>query len=390
MLSVPERCANCLFPGAFQVYPAFSVSTQVQGVLKLGPAESDQSETSVPELSERALCLLKVLTERYIREGQPVGSRTLAREAGLKLSPATIRNVISDLEEFGLVSSPHTSAGRVPTVQGYRLFVDTLLSVQPLEHSLLDELELNLGTDTDSRELVETASTLLSDVTRLAGVVTIPRREHASLQRVEFLPLSEQKVLAILVISDKEVQNCILTMDRSYGASELQQYSNFLNEQFAGKELHSVRAMLVSEMRETRENLNRMMATAMDMADRVLGEAEQGSDYVLAGQANLMGFDELCNITTLRHLFEAFDEKRQILSLLDQCVENEGVQIFIGEESGYELLDECSLVTAPYSVDGQVLGVLGVIGPTRMAYERIIPIVDATARILSAALNPRD
>ena len=372
------------------MYQAFPVSTQVQGVLKLELAESDQSETSVPELSERALCLLKVLTERYIREGQPVGSRTLAREAGLKLSPATIRNVISDLEEFGLVSSPHTSAGRVPTVQGYRLFVDTLLSVQPLEHSLLDELELNLGTDTDSRELVETASTLLSDVTRLAGIVTIPRHEHASLQRVEFLPLSEQKVLAILVISDKEVQNCILTMDRSYSASELQQYSSFLNEQFAGKELHAVRAMLVSELRETRENLNRMMATAMDMADRVLGEAEQGSDYVLAGQANLMGFDELCNITTLRHLFEAFDEKRQILSLLDQCVENEGVQIFIGEESGYEILDECSLVTAPYSVDGQVLGVLGVIGPTRMAYERIIPIVDATARILSAALNPRD
>jgi len=390
MLSVPERCANCLFPGAFQVSPAFSVSTQVQGVLKSGLAESDQSETSVPELSERALCLLKALTERYIREGQPVGSRTLAREAGLKLSPATIRNVISDLEEFGLVRSPHTSAGRVPTVQGYRLFVDTLLSVQPLEHSLLDELELNLGADTDSRELVETASTLLSDVTRLAGVVTIPRREHASLQRVEFLPLSEQKVLAILVISDQEVQNCILTMDRSYSASELQQYSNFLNEQFAGKEIHSVRAMLVSELRETRENLNRMMATAMDMADRVLGEAEQGSDYVLAGQTNLMEFNELCNVTTLRHLFEAFNEKRQILGLLDQCVESEGVQIFIGEESGYEMLDECSLVTAPYSVDGQVLGVLGVIGPTRMAYERIIPIVDATARILSAALNPRD
>ncbi len=346
----------------------------------------------MPELSERALCLLKALTERYIREGQPVGSRTLAREAGLKLSPATIRNVISDLEEFGLVRSPHTSAGRVPTVQGYRLFVDTLLSVQPLEHSLLDELELelNLGADTDSRELVETASTLLSDVTRLAGVVTIPRREHASLQRVEFLPLSEQKVLAILVISDEEVQNCILTMDRSYSASELQQYSNFLNEQFAGKEIHSVRAMLVSELRETRENLNRMMATAMDMADRVLGEAEQGSDYVLAGQANLMEFNELCNVTTLRHLFEAFNEKRQILGLLDRCVESEGVQIFIGEESGYEMLDECSLVTAPYSVDGQVLGVLGVIGPTRMAYERIIPIVDATARILSAALNPRD
>ncbi|HHH43831.1 MAG TPA: heat-inducible transcription repressor HrcA, partial [Gammaproteobacteria bacterium] len=310
----------------------------------------------VPELSTRAQYLLKALTERYIRDGQPVGSRTLAREAGLKLSPATIRNVIADLEELGLVTSPHTSAGRVPTVQGYRLFVDTLLSVQPLEHELLDELELNLGGETDSRELVETASNLLSDVTHLAGLVTIPRREHASLQRVEFLPLSEHKILAILVISDTEVQNCILNMDRAYSAAELQQFSTFLNEQFAGKEIHAVRNTLVSELRETRENLNRMMATAMDMADRVLGEAEQGSDYVLAGQANLMEFNELCNVTTLRHLFEAFNEKRQILNLLDQCVESEGVQIFIGEESGYQMLDECSLVTAPYTVDGQVLG----------------------------------
>jgi len=348
------------------------------------------TKTVVPELSERAQYLLKALTERYIREGQPVGSRTLARDAGLKLSPATIRNVISDLEELGLVSSPHTSAGRIPTVQGYRMFVDTLLSVQPLEHSLVDALKANLDAEVETKDLVETASNLLSDVTRLAGVVTIPRHEHAALQRVEFLPLSEQKVLAILVISDKEVQNCILSTDRTYSAAELQQYSNFLNEQFAGQELQTVRSRLLSEMREARENLNRQMATALSMADQMLGEAEQGSDYVLAGQTNLMEFNELCNAATLRHLFAAFNEKRQILGLLDQCVENEGVQIFIGEESGYEILDECSLVTAPYSVEGQVLGVLGVIGPTRMAYERVIPIVDATARILSAALNPRD
>ncbi len=342
------------------------------------------------ELNERAQCLLKALTERYIRDGQPVGSRTLAREAGLKLSPATVRNVIADLEDLGLVSSPHTSAGRVPTVQGYRLFVDTLLSVKPLEAGVVAELTESFDIDGDSHDLVETASNLLSDVTRLAGVVTLPRREHASLQRVEFLPLSNRKVLAILVISDTEVQNCILSTERDYGASELQQYSNFLNEQFAGKELQSVRATLINELKETREHLNRMMTTAMTMADKVLGEAEKGSDYVLAGQTNLMDCDELCNVTTLRQLFEAFDEKREILGLLDQCVESEGVQIFIGEESGYQMLDECSLVTAPYSVDGRVLGVLGVIGPTRMAYERVIPIVDATARILSAALNPRD
>jgi len=344
----------------------------------------------VPELTERAQHLLKVLTERYIRDGQPVGSRTLARDAGLTLSPATIRNVMADLEDLGLISSPHTSAGRVPTVQGYRVFVDTLLSVQPLETSLVDELKINLGANSDAKHLIQTASSLLSDVTHLAGVVTLPRREHAALQRVEFLPLSGKKVLAILVISDKEVQNSILTTDREYSASELQQYSNFLNAQFAGREINEVRTRLVSELRETREHLDRMMATALDMADQVLGTAEQGSDYVLAGQTNLMEFHELCNVSTLRQLFEAFNEKRHILSLLDKCVESEGVQIFIGEESGYRMLDECSLVTAPYTVKGKLLGVLGVIGPTRMAYQRVIPIVDATARILSAALNPRD
>ena len=311
------------------------------------------------ELTERAQYLLKVLTERYIREGQPVGSRVLARHAGLKLSPATIRNVIADLEELGLVSSPHTSSGRVPTVQGYRLFVDTLLSVQPLEHSVVDSLKHNLdaGAGSDTKSLVNNASTLLSDVTRLAGIVTVPRARHLSLRRVEFLPLSEKKVLAVLVISDKEVRNTILKTERNYSAGELQQFSNFLNEQFAGKDLDDVRATLVAELRETRESLDRMMATALDMADQVLGTAEQGSDYVLAGQTNLMDFNELCNVNTLRQLFAAFNEKQQILGLLDQCAENDGVQIFIGEESGYQMLDECSLVTAPYSVDGQVVGV---------------------------------
>jgi heat-inducible transcriptional repressor len=344
----------------------------------------------VAELTERAQYLLKALTERYIRDGMPVGSRVLARDSGLKLSPATIRNVIADLEELGLVRSPHTSAGRVPTASGYRVFVDTLLSVQPLENAEVDSLRKFLDKGGDTRELVEKASSLLSDVTRLAGIVTLPRRNHAALQRVEFLPLSEKKVLAVLVINDKEVRNSILHTVRTYSASELQEFSNFLNAQFAGKELSDVRKKLLSELRETRETLDRMMATALDMADQVLGTAEQGSDYVVAGQTNLMGFTEFCDISRLRQLFDAFSEKREILGLLDQCVENEGVQIFIGEESGYQMLDECSLVTAPYSVEGKVVGVLGVIGPTRMAYERVIPIVDATARILRAALNSED
>jgi heat-inducible transcriptional repressor len=347
-------------------------------------------DTVLTDLTERAQLLLKVLTERYIRDGQPVGSRTLARDSGMRLSPATIRNVIADLEDLGLVSSPHTSAGRIPTVQGYRLFVDTLLSVKPLEFETVDSLKRTLGGNIDTSSLLTHASTLLSDLTRLAGVVTLPRHQHAALKRVEFLPLSDKKVLAVLVISDQEVRNSILQTERNYSAAELQELSNYLNAQFAGKELSAVRAKLISELRETRESLDHMMTTALSMADQVLGKAEQGGDYVLAGQTNLMDIDEFYNLDKLKHLFKAFNEKRQILGLLDQCVQNEGVQIFIGEESGYQMLDECSLVTAPYSVDGQVVGVLGVIGPTRMAYERVIPIVDATARILSAALNPRE
>ncbi len=244
------------------------------------------------ELTERAQTLLKALTERYIRDGQPVGSRVLARDAGLNLSPATIRNVIADLEELGLVRSPHTSAGRVPTVSGYRVFVDTLLSVQPLDNALVGELKQSLDTSADTKDLVKMASNLLSDVTRLAGIVTLPQRKHSSLQRVEFLPLSEKKVLAVLVLDDKEVRNSILNTARHYSSAELQQFSNFLNAQFAGKDLNDVREKLLAELRETRESLDRMMATALEMADQVLGTAEQGSDYVLAGQTNLMGVTE--------------------------------------------------------------------------------------------------
>lgn len=345
---------------------------------------------SKADISERALQLLKALTERYIREGQPVGSRTLSRESGLNFSPATIRNVMADLEDLGLIRSPHTSAGRIPTVQGYRMFVDTLLTVKPLDEPTVSRLRSQLGIDQEPKGLVATASTLLSGITQMAGIVTLPRHEHASLKRVEFLPLSEHRVLAVLVISDREVQNRILKVDRPYTASELQQASNYLNEQFAGRNLEEVRRALIRDMKDTREDMDRMMRMAVEMADSALNAAEEGDDFVLAGQTNLMEFEELCDLGTLRQLFDAFNRKRDILHLLDQCVNGEGVQIFIGEESGYQMLDECSLVTAPYSVEGRVVGVLGVIGPTRMAYERVIPIVDATARIMGAALNPRE
>ena len=341
------------------------------------------------DLSERAQAMLRALIDRYVRDGQPVGSRTLAREAGLELSPATVRNVMSDLEEMGFVCSPHTSAGRVPTVQGYRFFVDTLLTVQPLDNRAIENIRLELALDQTPQDLVESASGLLSGITQLAGVVTLPRQEHPLFKRVEFIALSGNQVLAILVTGDDEVQNRVLNTKKQHSASELQQASNYLNELFAGKDLEDVRATLLHEMQETRTNMNSMMVTAMHMADQVL-EKNQNEDYVMAGQTNLMEFQELCDIDKLRKLFDAFNAKRDMLHLLDQCIHSDGIQIFIGDESGYQMLDECSMVTAPYSVDGKILGVLGVIGPTRMAYDRVIPIVDATARLLGAALNPKE
>jgi heat-inducible transcriptional repressor len=340
-------------------------------------------------LSERAQQMLRALIDHYVRDGQPVGSRTLARDAGLNLSPATIRNVMADLEELGFVASPHTSAGRVPTVQGYRFFVDTLLSVQPLQPDALERMRAELKLDRSPKDLVESASSLLSGITRLAGVVTLPKHDHPLFKRVEFMPLSDRRVLAILVTGADEVQNRVLRMEKDYTQAELQQASSYLNELFTGKELSEVRATLLRDMQETRTSMNEMMVTAMEMADRVL-ENNRDEDFIVAGQTNLMEFRELCDIERLRRLFDAFNRKRDIVHLLDQCVHGEGIQIFIGEESGYQMLDECSMVTAPYSVDGRVLGVLGVIGPTRMAYDRVIPIVDATARLLGAALNTKE
>jgi len=342
-------------------------------------------------LSERAQLMLRTLIDRYIRDGQPVGSRTLAREAGLELSPATVRNVMADLEELGFISSPHTSAGRIPTVQGYRFFVDTLLKVRPLDLKSMEQMRMQLALewDGDPKNLVESASGLLSGITHMAGVVTLPKHEHIYFRRVEFLPLSGNRVLAVLVTGEDEVQNRILNVEKQCSAAELQQASNYLNTLLAGKDLSDVRATLLREMQEARVTMNEMMLTAMQMADQVL-EKTRDEDFVMAGQTNLMEFHELCNIDKLRNLFDAFSRKRDILHLLDQCIHAKGIQIFIGDESGYRMLDECSMVTAPYSVDGEILGVLGVIGPTRMAYDRVIPIVDATARLLGAALNQKE
>ena len=342
-------------------------------------------------LNERAQSLLRVLVESYIRDGQPVGSRALSRESGLNLSSATIRNVMADLEEFGFVASPHTSAGRIPTDKGYRFFVDTLLRVQPLESSAVTEIRRQLDSSHDSsKALVEAASQLLSSVTQLAGVVTLPSTEQASITHVEFVGLSENRVLAVLVLNDREVQNRIIQLERRYGPDELKRAANFLNEKFRGRTLPQVRQEILRELRETRETMNQVMIDAITFAQQVFDvPTEAPLEYVIAGETNLMGVAELSSVEKLRRLFDAFNEKRDFLHLLDQSLKAQGVQIFIGHESGYQILDDCSIVTAPYSLGDMVVGVLGVIGPTRMAYERVIPIVDVTAKLLGAALNSR-
>ncbi len=337
-------------------------------------------------LNDRAQLLLKSLVERYIRDGQPVGSRILSKDSGLNLSPATIRNVMCDLEDMGFIRAPHTSAGRIPTVQGYRVFVDSLLTVKPLHSKEVEQYRAKLGSAVTKVELVEATSDLLSSITRMAGVVTIPRRKQTLLRQIEFVSLSDKRVLVILVLNDQEVQNRVIHTEKTFSAQELLYAANFLNSEFAGMELTTIRQRLLASMQQARNDMGEVMQTAMSLADQVLDDKQQ-EDFVLAGQTNLMNFADMANIDKLRQLFDAFNTKNDILHLLDQSISAEGIQIFIGEESGYRVLDECSIVTSSYKVNDDVVGVLGVIGPTRMAYDRVIPIVDVTARLLSAVLT---
>ena len=345
--------------------------------------------TKPPELNERSQQLLKTLVERYIHDGQPVGSRVLSKDSDLKLSPATIRNVMADLEDLGLIHSPHTSAGRVPTVNGYRLFVDTLLTVKPLHEQELDRLYKGLD-KRNNDDLLSMASRLLSDTTQMAGVVTLPRQELVSLRHIEFLPLSNTRVLVIFVTNEHEVHNRIIHTAKKFSVTELQQAANYLTSLYSGKSLASVRAAVLKEMQEDQQRMNQSMLDAVSMAQLAFNKDEdKEEDYVLSGQTNLMGFSELSDMNRLKGLFDAFSQKRGIIHLLDKCLVADGVQIYIGEESGYQAFDHCSLVTSSYAVNDEVVGVLGVIGPTRMAYERIIPFVDVTAKLLGAALNTK-
>ena len=336
-------------------------------------------------LDKRAQVLLKTLIERYIAEGQPIGSRTLSKYSGLDLSPATIRNVMSDLEEMGLISSPHTSAGRIPTPLGYRFFVDTLLVIKQIESGELHQLEGQLHPDNPQR-VIQSASQLLSQLTQFAGVVMTPRRRSISFRQVEFLRLSEKRILLIVVTPEGDVQNRILFTEREYAPNELTEAANFINQNYSGQSFEDVRTRLQTELREIRQDVVQLMTAAVEAGGEAL--AQQNEPYVITGERNLLGARDLSqDMNRLKQLLELFERKTSLMQILDVSLRGQGVQIFIGGESGFSAPDDVSVVTSPYKVDGEVVGTVGVIGPTRMAYDRVIPIVDVTAKLLSSALS---
>ncbi len=334
------------------------------------------------QLDSRAQTLLKALVERYIADGQPVGSRALSRISGLELSPATIRNIMSDLEELGLVASPHTSAGRIPTPRGYRLFVDSLLTVQTIDESAV---EARLQGGVSSQKIIANAAQVLSSLSQFAGVVLTPRREM-TFQQIEFLRLSEKRILLVIVAPGGDVQNRLLLTDTDYTPSELVQAANYINQHYAGLSFDEVRLKLGDELRQLRDDMMKLMQAAVEAGSDAMTEASE--EVVISGERNLLSVADLSsNMGSLRKMFDLFEQKTTLVTLLDTSSKATGVQIFIGGESQVVPLEEMSVVTAPYEANGRIVGTLGVIGPTRMAYERVIPIVDITARLLSNALS---
>ncbi|MCW8933039.1 MAG: heat-inducible transcriptional repressor HrcA [Gammaproteobacteria bacterium] len=337
---------------------------------------------------DRTSQLMKVLVESYIHDGLPVGSKALVESSGLKVSSATVRNVMADLEKMGLIHAPHTSAGRVPTVQGYRLFVDSLLSVKQPDHNLINQFLSHINEADEQSKILENAMDTVSGMTQMAGLVVLPKKELIALTQIEFIPLSNKRVLAVLVQSNNEVQNRVLQLDRDYSMPQLQQMSNYLNAMLIGKSIKTVCRILTQEMENTRQKMDDMMRSAIQMATHAFAEHhEDQDDFMISGETNLMQYADNSDMDRMRQLFEAFHEKQHILSLLNQVSDADGVQLFIGQESGYGPLEDCSVVAAPYQIEGQSMGVLGVIGPTRMAYDKVIPIVDLTAKLLTSALN---
>ena len=332
-------------------------------------------------LDDRAKLLLKVLVERYIADGQPIGSRTLSRSSGLELSPATIRNVMADLEELGLIASPHTSAGRIPTARGYRLFVDTMLTAQR-QALVAPQLPAE-----QPQKVIANAAHLLSNLSQFVGVVMAPKRSSV-FKQIEFVKLSERRVLVIIVAPDGDVQNRVMFTDSELDSSQLIEAANYLNSHYAGLDIEQVRERLRTEVEQLRSQVADLMQAAVNISAEALSPATQEEQVVIAGQSNLLAVSDFSHdMYNLRRAFDLFEQKTQILRLLDFSSQAEGVRIFIGGESHIVPIEELSVVSAPYEVDGQIVGTLGVIGPTRMPYDKMIQIVDITSKLVSNALS---
>ena len=335
------------------------------------------------EIDTRTQHLLKTLINHHIIDGQPVGSKTLTASSGLELSSASIRNIMKDLEDAGFISSPHTSAGRVPTQKGYRFFVDSLVTMKSPNKSDLDMLQNSLNTS-NTKELINITADTLSSLTNFAGVVMLPKAKKISFKHIEFLNLSKTRILVIIVTSDGSVQNRVLDTQEEYDQSTLIEASNFFNEHYKDLDINLIKEKIIEELSTMKKNMTSLMSAAVELSIN----PKLDENLILAGQRNLLDTVDLSqNVKSIKKIIELFEKKTSLLQLLEKSHHSSGMQIFIGEESGYQALDECSIVTAPYQSDGEVIGILGVIGPTRMAYERVIPIVDITAKMLSKSIK---
>jgi heat-inducible transcriptional repressor len=338
---------------------------------------------------ERALKIFHLLINQYIRKGQPISSKALADEVDVSLGAASVRNIMAELEKAGYLYSPHTSSGRIPTQKGYRLFVDYLLTTQPVAYKTLKTLTTELGVDSAQNKinLLQTTASLVSDITQLVCVVSMPKQNQLSLEHIEFLPLACNRVLVVLVFKGNEVQNRIISTDKNYTARELQEISNFINQNYQGMDLMSMRKRLLKALKRHQSEMNILMRSALNLASKAVTNHENGEDYLVSGQKHLLHSPDMADIDRLRALFDTFTEKQAMLHLLNNCLKSNGVQIFIGREAGLRGLDDCSVVTAPYIGQKEVLGTLGVIGPTRIDYSHVVSVVDVTVKLLSSALR---
>lgn len=343
-------------------------------------------------MKERDLILMKSLIESYVKQGTPIGSKALLRSSHLTVSPATVRNIMADLERQGLLLSPHTSAGRIPTTQGLRIFVDQLIKVRSVRSDIIDHVKKNLDPNQETKSLIGNASNLLSEMTKMASLVQIPCSPVNRLEHIDFVPLSGQRLLVVMVLENDEIQNRVIQVERNYKRDELTQMAAFLNEQLAGKDVNAARQELFGQMLQEKQTLDVLLQRAIDFAEKGFEQsanlaAKDNDDFHVSGQTHLVSLASHGQLDNLEEIFAAFKKKQQIMSLLDQSLAAKGVKIFIGEESGSQGLRDCSIVTAPYKQNGESVGVLAVVGPTRMQYDKIIPIVDVTAKMLSSALD---